>query len=163
VTIRATMVKIRRQRMFSPRYAVWDEHGRGSIWTGRLGREGATTEIDGERYEMRREGRKRFVLVAGQHELAAAERDGRNWTVAVGGETYDLHRPSMWRSRFELRTPEGPAGSVRRERLTVLCDLPTEFPVAVQAFIGFVAMALWNREAAAAGGASAGATAATGA
>jgi hypothetical protein len=32
----------------------------------------------------------------------------------------------------------------------------------VQTFLGFVAMALWNREAAAAGGASAGATAATG-
>jgi hypothetical protein len=159
VPFSATMVKIRRQRMFRPRYAVWDENGQMSTWCGRLGREGASADIDGERYEVRRDGRRRFLLTAGGRELAAADRSGRTWKVTVGGSEYELRRPSIWRSRMELRGPGGAVGSVYRERRTVMCDVPAHMSTPERAFVGFVVMALWNREAAAAGGASAGATA----
>jgi hypothetical protein len=116
-----TMVEIRRIKLLGPRYAVRDQRGELAVWRGRLGSEGAVADIDGERYEARRDGRRRFALTAGSREVAAAERSGRS-----------------------------------------VCELPDELPVAVQTFLGFVAPALWNREAVAAGGASAGATASTG-
>jgi hypothetical protein len=159
------MVQIRRIKFFSPRYAVTDSQGAMTSWQGRFGREGATAEIDGESYTFRRDGRKRFVLAAGQRELAVADRSGRSgrqWGVSAAGTDYQLMRPSMWRSGFELRLGGRSLGTVRRKRRTVTCALPDDLPAVIQTFVGFVAIALWNREAAAAGGASAGAAAASG-
>jgi hypothetical protein len=147
------MVEIRKVRFLRPRYAASD----GTLWDGRFGREGASAEIDGERYVVRREGRKRFVLEADGNEVAAVDRDGRTWKVAAGGTEYGFGKLSMWRSTFELRTAGVPVGTVSRKRRNVICNLPEELPTVVQTFLGFVAMALWNREAAAA---SAGSTAA---
>jgi hypothetical protein len=153
------MVQIRRISFIKPRYAVRDSLGAVTLWQGRFGREGASAEIDGERYLVRRDGRKRFVLEAGEGELGAAERDGRQWKVSTGGNEYALAKRSAWRSTFELRLAGSALGTVSHKRRNVICDLPDDLPPTVQAFVGFVAMALWGREAAAS---SSGAVAATG-
>jgi hypothetical protein len=157
------MVEIRRVKLFKPRYAVTDSRGAITLWQGRLGREGAAADIDGHAYAVRRDGRKRFVLKADGRELAAAERAGRVWKVSSAGASYELARRSVWRSTFELRAGDGTVGTISRKRRNVLCELPADLPLTVQAFLGFVAIALWSREAAASSGGSAGAVATTGA
>jgi len=154
------MVQIRKVKLFKPRYAVTDSQGVVTLWQGRCGREGATAEIDGQRYVVRRDGRKRFVLEADDREPAAANRDGRHWKLSTDGAEYGFAKRSAWRSTFELRSAGVPVGTVSRKRRNVFCDLPDDLPVTVQTFLGFVAMALWSREAAAAGGAAAGTSAA---
>jgi hypothetical protein len=160
VRLRQTMVQIRKVNFFKPRYAATDSQGVVTLWDGRLGREGATAEIDGQRYAVRRDGRKRFVLQADGRELASVDRDGRNWKLSSDGTEYGFGKRSAWRSSFELRAAGVPVGTVSRRRRNVICEVPDDLPVAVQTFLGFVAMALWNRDAAAAGGAAAGTSAA---
>lgn len=115
-----------------------------------------TGEIDGEPYELRPDGRKRFTLVRRGTELASAEAQRRGaWTILVQGSTYELRR-SMWRSAMELRSGTITIGSIRRGRAArgrVLCELPAELSPAVQAFIGFVVLLLWNRTASSSGAA----------
>jgi hypothetical protein len=154
------MVQIRKAKFLQPRYAATDSQGVVTLWEGRFGREGATAEIDGRRYAVRRDGRKRFVLQADGRELAAADRDGRDWKLSTDGTEYGFGKRSAWRSTFELRAAGVPVGTVSRKRRNVICDVPDDLPVTVQTFLGFVAMAVWNREAAAAGGAAAGTSAA---
>jgi hypothetical protein len=159
------MLEIERLSIFKPRYLVRDGRGHVSLWHGAALREGATADIDGQRYELRREGRKRFVLSVAEMVVAVAERAGQHWTVSTDGESYVLRRRSTWRSTIELRSGDEVVGSVRRvasPRGKVMCELPDDLPLAVQAFIGFVVMAIWRRAAASAGGAAASTTAATG-
>ncbi|HEX6459284.1 MAG TPA: hypothetical protein VF032_10245 [Thermoleophilaceae bacterium] len=149
------MVQIRRIKFFKPRYAVTDSDGALTSWAGRFGREGASAYFDGQAYAFRRDGRKRFVLSADDAQVALAERAHGQWRVSSDGSDYALVRPSKWRSGYELRAEGRALGTISRRRRTVSCDLPDELSVTLQAFIGFVAIALWNREAAAAGGAGA--------
>lgn len=114
-----------------------------------------TGDIDGRPYELRRGGRRRFTLVSSDEVLATAEaaRRGR-WTISGDGCVYELSRRSRWRSEMELRGGAVAVGSIRRARAPrgrVLCDLSPELSPALQAFIGFVALALWNRAAASSG------------
>jgi hypothetical protein len=44
-----------------------------------------------------------------------------------------------------------------------VCELPDDVPATVQTFVGFVVMALWDRDAAAASSGAVAATASTGA
>jgi hypothetical protein len=112
-------------------------------------------ELDGSRFELRRDGRSRFTLVTSGAVLATAETTARGrWTISVDGSAYQLRRTSRWRSPMELRRNEIAVGSIRRGRRgQVLCDFPAELSPAVQAFIGFVVVALWNRAAASSGSA----------
>jgi hypothetical protein len=83
-----------------------------------------------------------------------ASRPGRQWNLLWDGRTYDLGKPSMWRTKLELRADGATLGTITRRRRNVTCDLPDELPTGVQAFLGFVAMALWDRDAAASTGGS---------
>jgi hypothetical protein len=151
------MLEITRISRFKPRYEVRDRQGGASRWLGRRFREGLEAEIDGRRVELRREGRRRFVLAADDEVLARAERSGRRWTVSAEASTYELGRRKAWRSGMELRQGGEVVGRIERVRAprrTVACELPEELPAHVRAFIGFVVIAIWNREAASSGGAA---------
>jgi hypothetical protein len=148
------VVEIRRTKGIKPRYEVSDRLGNVSAWAGRFGREGVRADIDGERWEVRREGGKRFVLTVGDRELATADRAKRNrWTIAAAGDAYELKPVSFWRTEMELRGPDTMHGRILRARRPrrVVCDLSDDLPAEVQAFVGFVVMALWDRQAAIAG------------
>jgi hypothetical protein len=124
--------------------------------------EAMSGEIDGEPYELRRDGRRGFTLLSRGRDLAKAQaaRRGR-WTVLVQGSTYELRRRSTWRSEMDVRSGPITIGSIRKARGPhgrVLCQLPAELSPAVQAFIGFVVLLLWNRAASSSGAAAVAAT-----
>ena len=112
-------------------------------------------DLHGRPFELRREGRSRFTLVSSGIVLATAEATARGrWTISVDGSAYQLGRTSRWRSAMEFRRNEVAVGSIRKGRGgQVLCDLPAGLSPAVQAFIGLVVVALWNRAAASSGSA----------
>jgi hypothetical protein len=145
------VLEIERLSWGQPRYAVRDNDGHGGVWMRRRFRETMTGEIDGEPYELRRDGRRRFTLVSRGTELARAQAARRGqWTVLVEGSTYELRRRSAWRSTMDLRRGPTTVGSIRKggkPRGRVLCELPAELSPAAQAFIGFVVLLLWNRAA----------------
>ena len=121
-------------------------------------REAVTGEIDGEPYEVRPGGRKRFALLSSGTELATAEAAARGrWTILVEGSAYELRRRSSWRSAMDLLSGASTVGSIRKGRAPrgeLLCELPTELSPPVQAFIGFVVLLLWNRTASSSGAAA---------
>ena len=117
-----------------------------------------TGEIDGEPYELRRDGRRRFMLVSTSVELATAEavRRGR-WTIVGAGTSYELRRPSVWRSSMELGLGGSTVGWIRKGRAPrgrVLCELQPSSRPPVRAFIGFVVLLLWDRAASGSGAAA---------
>ncbi|MBV8956270.1 MAG: hypothetical protein JO179_19185 [Solirubrobacterales bacterium] len=152
------MLEIERVSWRAPRYAVRDDDGPVGVWIRRRFGEAMTGEIDGEPYELRPDGRRRFMLLGPGTQLATAEatRRGR-WTVLVQGSTYELARQSAWRSGMDLRSRAITIGSIRKGsagRGRVFCELPAELPRPVQAFIGFVVLLLWNRAASSSGAAA---------
>lgn len=153
------MLTIERVSWRTPRYTVRDDAGHRGLLTRRRFGEAVTGEIDGDPFELRRDGRRRFTLVSTGTVRGTAEaaRRGR-WTISADGSAYELRRASRWRSDMELCRDSIPVGSIRKGRAPrgrVLCDLPAELSPAMQAFIGLVVQALWNRAAASAGSAAA--------
>jgi hypothetical protein len=143
-------------------YVVHDDGGHAGSWMRRRFAEAMTGDVDGNPYELRRDGRKRFALVSSGTVLATAGAPKRNqWTITADGSVYQLRRCSRWRSDMELGRAGIRVGSIRRGRAArgqVLCDLPAELSPSAQAFIGFVVLTLWNRAAASSGSAVAVAT-----
>ncbi|MBV8734615.1 MAG: hypothetical protein JO120_07540 [Solirubrobacterales bacterium] len=152
------MLEVERVSWRTPRYAVRGDDGRGGVWTRRRFGETVTGEIDGEPYELRRDGRRRFALMSHGSELARAEATQRGgWTILVQDATYELRRRSMWHSAMDLRSDAGSLGSIhkaRAPRRRIVCELPAELSPAVQAFIAFVVLLLWNRAASSSGAAA---------
>ena len=119
--------------------------------------EAMTGEFDGVRYELRRDGRKRFELVGSGAVLATAQaaRRGR-WEVMLDGSAYELRRRSAWGSDMELRRDSTVVGRIRKGRATrgkIVCELPPELSPVQQTFVGLVVLNLWNRAAAGSGAA----------
>jgi hypothetical protein len=148
---------IERVSWWQSRYTVSDDDGHRGLWTRRRFREAMTGDIDGKPFELRRDGRRRFTLTSSGTMLATTEAMTRGrWAISVDGSVYQLRRVSRWRSDMELVRSESVVGSVRKGRAPrgqVLCNLPADLSPAVQAFIGFVVVTLWNRAAASSGSA----------
>ena len=153
-----TMLEIERVSWRRPSYVVSDNGAHVGMWTRLRFKETVTGKIDGEFYELRRDGRRRFILVSQGVELARAEaaRRGR-WAIRVDDATYDLRRESPCRSGMDLYQGESTVGTVRRGRAPrgrALCDLPGEMSPPVRAFIGFLVLLLWDRAASSSGAAA---------
>ena len=151
------MLVIERVSWRAPNYTVRDDAGHTGRWQRRRFAESMTGEVDGTPLELRRDGRRRFTLASSDAVLATAEAPRRTrWTITANGSAYQLRRRSRWRSDMELCRGEVAVGSIRKGRGArgqVLCDLPDGLSPAVQAFVGFVVLALWNRAAASSGSA----------
>jgi hypothetical protein len=147
------MLEIERVSWLKRQYTVRDDAGHAGTWTRPRLRERMDGDVDGEGYELLPDGSRRFSLVQAGAEVASAEAAKRGrWTISAGERTYELGRKSAWRSEFELRSDGRVVGSIRRAkgaraRLKLLCDLPGDLPPATQAFIGFVALTMWDRAA----------------
>lgn len=147
------MLTISRLGRAGRRYAVEDDRGPSGTWERRRFDVDVTGELDGRTYALSHHKRTEFFLTEGGTPVATARHAGRRrWTISAGAEEYELRQPSMWREAFELSTGGATVGTVRRARTGMLqsqtvCDLPAEIPPPVQAFIGFVVMALWMRAA----------------
>jgi hypothetical protein len=152
---------------FKNGFDLLDEAGRtigaltGSAWreSGRI--------TDGQReYEFRKDGGRRWALAGPDGEPARAERTSfwsGKWRVDTGSGSYELAKPSMWTTEYELRAGGRLVGSVRRRgvfKSGAEAELPAELPAAVQVFVVAVVTTQWRRDSsAAAGGAAAGAAA----
>ena len=151
------MLVIERRSWWTPRCTIRDDAGHtGHLIRRRFG-ESATGEIDGQPFEIRREGRRRFTLATSGTVLATAVAGKRGrWTVsAADGSEYQLQRGSRWRSNMELCRSGARVGSIRKGRASrgqVLCELPAELSPVVQAFAGLLVQVLWTRAAASSGG-----------
>lgn len=147
------MLEIERISWRTRRYAVRYHGGRrGGIWERRRLGEGMTGEIDGHRFEVRRNGRRQFTLTSAGLVLASvdAARRGR-WTISAAGSVCELRQKGAWRSEMELCRGAIAVGSIRKgrsRRKGVRCALPAELSPAVQAFIGFIVLILLTRAAA---------------
>jgi hypothetical protein len=81
--------------------------------------------------------------------------------ISAGESVYELHRRSAWRSERELLKDGALVGSIRKERRNVVGMLPSDLSLPLQAFVGFVVLTLWHRDAAASSGAAGTAASAT--
>jgi hypothetical protein len=149
------MLEIERVSWWKARYAVRVDHGVGGMWERRRRTESISGELAGERYDMRRRGRKHFVLTHGGEVLAqaAAGKRGR-WTISAGDSSFELRRRSSWRSEMELQRDGVTVGSIRKARAPrgkIQCELPSELTPPAQTFIGLLVLTLWNRAAASSG------------
>jgi hypothetical protein len=130
-----------------------------SWWTS-----GGVFELDGQRYQVRGTAvGSRFQLIGpGGEPLASAQRVGRKrWTVQAGDHTYQFRRASMWRGDQELVLGDQAVGAIRRDSMwrgSAVADLPG-MSAPVQVFVLCVVLAMWDRAAAAANSAAAGAAA----
>jgi hypothetical protein len=112
------MLVIDRVSWSKPRYTVHDDAGNnGHLIRQRFG-ESATGEIDGEPFEMRRAGRRRFSFARSGTVLATDEAGKRGrWTIlAADGSEYQLQRGSRWRSNMELYRSGARVGAIRKGR-----------------------------------------------
>ena len=158
------MLEIERVARLKHRYLVRDDAGHSGTWERHGLREQMSGDLGGEPYELVRDGRRHFRLEQSEAELARADaaRLGR-WTISTADATYELGRRKRWGSEMELRRVGQPVGTVRRaHHRTVVCDLPADLAPPAQAFIGFLVLTLWDREADSSAAGAAGAVAASG-
>jgi hypothetical protein len=123
-------------------------------------REVAKFSLKGNEFSLYREGdwtdkwklRGDFVLAHGGNVVARASKTSvfrSTFDVAFNGKQYALKRPSLWKHDFELRQNDQVIGTVRRanrwSRRTYV-NLPNELPLAVQIYLFWLVMIMWNRE-----------------
>lgn len=135
-----------------------------SLWCER----GSLT-LDGVAYELRSRGFTggEFQLAVGGEVAARAERrspfgSAYDLTTRHGGDgdgdgaplALALEKPSFWSSRYELRDASRTVGEVSRLGLFTSgarLSLRESTPLPLAVFVGYVALMLWRRRAAAAG------------
>ena len=94
-----------------------------------------------------------FVLERGGQVLARATKPSafRNaFIVTYHGKSYMLRRPSAWRRAFVLLDDERQIGSVSPDSAwtrQATADLPRDWPMPIKAFIIWLVIILWKRDA----------------
>jgi hypothetical protein len=94
-----------------------------------------------------------FIIEAGGRELARATKPSafRHTTIVHhGGKDYTLRKVSMWRRGFVLMDGERQIGSIAPESLwtrRATAQLPPDWPVAIKAFVIWLVIILWKRDA----------------
>jgi hypothetical protein len=143
------VLEIERVRRSWRRYTVRDERIVHGVWTYRGFGGSVEGDLDGQRYQIRRRRGKGFELIGPGAVLATgSSRRGGRWSIAVDEARYELRRRSARHAAMEVWQGFSVVGSVRKQgmgRGIVRCELPAELAVPVQAFIGFVAVAIWSR------------------
>jgi hypothetical protein len=124
-------------------------------------RERADIMIDGGTHRVFREGAVSgdFIIERGGLKLARATKPSafRNmFIVHYNGRDYTLRKRSVWGRTFELMDGERQIGSIERTSWwtrRAAADLPSDWPVPVKAFVIWLAIILWKREASSGAGA----------
>jgi hypothetical protein len=94
-----------------------------------------------------------FIIEAGGRELARATKPSAfrdTMIVHYGGKDYTLRKPSVWRRSFVLMNGERQIGSIAPESAwtrRATAELPSEWPVPIQAFVIWLVIILWKRDA----------------
>lgn len=128
---------------------------RTSCW-----RERGTLSIEGRKYRVYREGvfGGDFVLEHEGEAIARAVKPSafrREFVVTHAGREYTLGAVSAFRRAFVLRAGDETHGTIAPDglfRRTSTIDLPATLPMPVRAFLVWLAILIWKRDAASAGG-----------
>jgi hypothetical protein len=147
------MLQARKRGFFKRSYEL-TERGSRVADLADIKREGCDITVDGHSYRIHRERSKRFVLNGPGGQAAVAERDGgRRWRISSPAGSFELVKPSMWRSPWELQANGQTVGRIEHDggfgRLSK-AELPAEMPRALRVFVFYVVLMTWEREATAA-------------
>ena len=118
-------------------------------------REKATLTIDGVEYRVSREGLVSgdFLLERGGTVLARATKPSAFWNTFIihyMGREYTLRKASMWRRTFILDDQGHEIGRIVPHsmwRRDGTATLPPDWPLPVRAFVVWLVIILWKREA----------------
>jgi hypothetical protein len=118
-------------------------------------RERAEIVIGDSTYRVFREGSFSgdFIIERGGQERARATKPSafRNtFIVHYNGRDYTLRKESVWRRTFVLMDDDRVIGVIKPERSwsrRADADLPDEWPAAIKAFVIWLVIILWKREA----------------
>lgn len=94
-----------------------------------------------------------FIIEAAGRELARATKPSAfrdTMIVHYGGKDYTLRKPSIWRRAFALMDGERQIGSIAPESAwsrRATADLPPDWPVPIKAFVIWLVIILWKRDA----------------
>jgi hypothetical protein len=152
------MLRARRHGIFRREYELLTDDQPLTTLSGRRA-EGAEFSLAGKGYRVERVDRRHFRLSGPEGQVATAERQtGREWTVHARTSDLTLVKPSMWRSRWEVRQHGAPRGEIRHDgafKSSYSAEVPPDVPVPVAVFAFYVVLV--NIERANAAAASAGA------
>ncbi len=151
-----SMLQSTRRGVFRHSYDVADE-GRPVATLAGVRREGYTFELDGESFQVTRQGYKGFSFSGSQAgEVARADKSsGRTWTIHSMYGPLELVRTSIWKETYELHRFGQPAGTLSRDgafKRTSTADLPEDLPLPLRLFIVCIVETLWERSRQAASG-----------
>jgi hypothetical protein len=144
------MLHAQRRGFFKRSYELTE---RGSRLTdiADIKREGCAFTVDAHSYRISRERSKRFLLDGPGGQAAVAERDGgRRWRISSPAGSFELVRPSMWRSAWELHANGQPVGTIEHDGgfgRSSKAELPAELPRALRVFVFYVVLMVWERAA----------------
>ncbi len=119
----------------------------------------ASLTLDAENLELRREGfaGRRYWLMRGETVVSSAEKRGvlrKVFSVRVGETELNMRSRGWTGGRFELARIDGALiGEIRRVgvlRFGAEADFPESWPLALQAFVVWIAMVAWKTDASAA-------------
>jgi hypothetical protein len=94
-----------------------------------------------------------FIIEAGGRELARATKPSAfrdTMIVHYGGKDYTLRKPSLWRRAFALMDGERQIGSIAPDTAwtrRATAELPPDWPAPVKAFVIWLVIILWKRDA----------------
>ncbi len=80
-----TSLEIKRRGVIHPTFEIHLESGEVTVWRGSVRGNDAHTTIEGHRYALRRDGRKRFVLEEDGASIVEAEQGRRHMDVLRRG------------------------------------------------------------------------------
>jgi hypothetical protein len=94
-----------------------------------------------------------FVIEQGGRPLASASKPSawrHTLIVHYNGKEYTVRKPSMWRRGFVLMDGERQIGSMSPESMwtrRATADLPSDWPMPIKAFVIWLVIILWKRDA----------------
>lgn len=111
--------------------------------------------VGGASYDVFREGAfsGRFVLESNGTELASAEKPSafhRSFTVPFGGKSFRLEAEDAFKRTFLVLEQDRQVGAIVPEGIftrRATADLPDDMPLPVQAFLIWLTVILWKRDA----------------
>lgn len=151
------MMEAAPKHLFSPDFILRSDASSSLLLDVSCWRERAEFELDGSSYRLYREGfaSGAFILEGNGEILARAHKPSALWNrfeVELDGAVYVLRKLSVFRRRFGLFLDDRRVGVIeptgvltRRAEI----KLPAERPAAIQVFLFWLALLIWNREAAA--------------
>jgi hypothetical protein len=94
-----------------------------------------------------------FVVERGGRPLASASKPSawrHTFIVHYNGKEYTVRKPSVWRRGFVLMDGERQIGSLSPESMwtrRATADLPSDWPMPIKAFVIWLVIILWKRDA----------------